>query len=652
MLSVSRSWLRGGSTRAVSFLCDAGTREVAVPAHTRAENLAAIDELATKTTYPTTGLKPADVVMKGGITSGVVYPLAVCELAKQYEFRNVGGTSAGGIAAAFAAVAEYARDKGGFQRLATMPRDLGRGLGTMFQPSAGTRASFRVFRTATSRKAATLPKPVRVLGALFGSQPAGALVGAVLALAATVFSMMLVTHAPHSGHDWVGLLAHAWPAVPLVFVGAVAGAVAATMLGALKALPRNGHGFCIGSRGTGPRTEPLPFADWIGEQLSAVAGLDRVVLFGDLWGPDAVTRYWDAKPTDKERRERAMRRADPRVVLEMMTTNVTQARPVRLPFVEDVYCYCPEELGRWFTPDVMTALAAGGVATGDEDVPWRCPEHGSELRRLPHPPDLPVVVAVRMTLSFPLLISGVPLWVVDYGAQPPRPVHCRFSDGGISSNFPIHFFDALLPSRPTFAISLAPYPPGFETQHVRYTAKPKVHRAAPTDSLGQFLGAIFDTLQNWSDNGQAMLPGYRDRIVEVRTGPDEGGINLDMSDDTILDLAVRGRDAARALTDGKSGFDFAKHRTVRFRTALAELQEAVTTMATRYDSPLADGSPGYRAFVGALRGAGLGAGAVTRTDQLLTFVGRAATGTVTPPAPDLTRERPYPDPDLRVVPRF
>src|SRR5439155_1651064 len=41
-----------------------------------------------------------DVVMKGGITSGVVYPGAVLELAKRYRFRSIGGASAGGIAAA------------------------------------------------------------------------------------------------------------------------------------------------------------------------------------------------------------------------------------------------------------------------------------------------------------------------------------------------------------------------------------------------------------------------------------------------------------------------------------------------------------------------------------------------------------------------
>jgi hypothetical protein len=39
-----------------------------------------------------------DIVMKGGITSGVVYPLAALELAKDHRFRNIGGTSAGAIA--------------------------------------------------------------------------------------------------------------------------------------------------------------------------------------------------------------------------------------------------------------------------------------------------------------------------------------------------------------------------------------------------------------------------------------------------------------------------------------------------------------------------------------------------------------------------
>jgi predicted acylesterase/phospholipase RssA len=55
-------------------------------------------------------LHRCDLVMKGGITSGIVYPPAIIEIATRYRFVNVGGTSAGAIAAAAAAAAEYGRD--------------------------------------------------------------------------------------------------------------------------------------------------------------------------------------------------------------------------------------------------------------------------------------------------------------------------------------------------------------------------------------------------------------------------------------------------------------------------------------------------------------------------------------------------------------
>jgi len=50
-----------------------------------------------------------DLVMKGGITSGVVYPPAIVKLAHRYRFKNIGGTSAGAIAAALTAAAEFRR---------------------------------------------------------------------------------------------------------------------------------------------------------------------------------------------------------------------------------------------------------------------------------------------------------------------------------------------------------------------------------------------------------------------------------------------------------------------------------------------------------------------------------------------------------------
>ena len=60
--------------------------------------------------------------MKGGITSGIVYPPAIIQLSRKYRFKNIGGTSAGAIAAA-AAAAEYGRKSGGFEKLAGMSPD-------------------------------------------------------------------------------------------------------------------------------------------------------------------------------------------------------------------------------------------------------------------------------------------------------------------------------------------------------------------------------------------------------------------------------------------------------------------------------------------------------------------------------------------------
>jgi hypothetical protein len=84
-----------------------------------------------------------DVIMKGGITSGVIYPLALAELAKRYRFTNIGGTSAGAIAAA---AAEYGRNVPGkgFLRLTTLPAEAGAILFTLFQPTATVKPLFNI----------------------------------------------------------------------------------------------------------------------------------------------------------------------------------------------------------------------------------------------------------------------------------------------------------------------------------------------------------------------------------------------------------------------------------------------------------------------------------------------------------------------------
>src|SRR6187549_4202465 len=103
--------------------------------------------------------KFCDIVMKGGITSGVVYPRAVTELARSFALKSVGGTSAGAIAAAAAAAAESARVRNpnatAYDEVAGLPEILSRknrsghtNLFTFFQPQAGTCRLFRVLSAA------------------------------------------------------------------------------------------------------------------------------------------------------------------------------------------------------------------------------------------------------------------------------------------------------------------------------------------------------------------------------------------------------------------------------------------------------------------------------------------------------------------------
>lgn len=109
-----------------------------------------------------------DIVMKGGITSGVVYPLALTSLAKKYRFSNIGGTSAGAIAVAAAAAAEYGRlsDKGGFLRLSTVPDEVGPHLKSLFQPTPALKPLFDIFVAVLESRSA-LGKIAGVLRAAF-----------------------------------------------------------------------------------------------------------------------------------------------------------------------------------------------------------------------------------------------------------------------------------------------------------------------------------------------------------------------------------------------------------------------------------------------------------------------------------------------------
>jgi hypothetical protein len=69
-----------------------------------------------------------DIVMAGGVTSGIIYPGAVAMIARRFFFQSIGGTSVGAIAAAVTAAAEYGRRTGNltaFRQIEALPSSLG-----------------------------------------------------------------------------------------------------------------------------------------------------------------------------------------------------------------------------------------------------------------------------------------------------------------------------------------------------------------------------------------------------------------------------------------------------------------------------------------------------------------------------------------------
>jgi hypothetical protein len=499
-----------------------------------------------------------DVVMKGGVTSGMVYPYAVLELARRRRFRSLGGASAGGIAAAMAAAAEYARRNGdpdGFVRLEERCLELPGVLSRLFQPAPALRGLMRILRAAQGGK--PLPVVGAALLALWRPALAGAVAGALLLLA----------------------VGGGWLSAGMAALAAGAAAVLYRLYqGVTRALPAHGFGLCSGLA-VGPGQGP-GLTDWIHESLQYVAfgpaGADRAPLtFGDL------------------------RQGGPSIDLRMVTTNLSMRRPHALPALTRGMMFSEGAWRRLFPAAVMAFLTRPEVSPRSK--------YG-DLRFTPEADRLPVVVAVRMSLSFPVLISAVPLAIRDLEAERrtaargephhPRVAALWFSDGGLSSNFPIHFFDAVLPTRPTFALSLDPLPPDVPTSAARVTL-PKDARSGvflpitPIVSFGGFISSLLGAAKDWQDNVQSVMPGHRERIVRVALSPAEGGLNLDMAPNVCAQLMEYGREAGVQL---RSDFDFDEHRWRRALIAYEQLEGLVDTTAQVWNG-------GYGAWFAAYKSA-------------------------------------------------
>ena len=501
---------------------------------------------------------PCDLIMKGGITSGVVYPYSITELATKHRFASVGGTSAGAIAAGIAAAAEYNRAGGGFQRVAEIPGDVGERILSLFQPAPRYRGLFRTFLAGLGEKNAFL-KAIAMISAAVRSHWFAALVGALPAIA-------LAFHYTMRGWSLPDALVFA----ALLVLGALIAVLVVIVRHVLEGFPTTLFGICTGLRQPGYENQAL--TEWLAEKIEVVAGRmesggrppEAPLVFGDL-----------------ERRD---------VQLSVMTTNLSMRRPYRLPQEMQEFFWREADFEKLFPDWVMAYLRKTCEAV---DIPG-----ASGLHKFPEPEALPVIVAVRMSLSFPVLLCAVPLYTRDFTyvkseEQQRRARLCWFSDGGISSNFPIHFFDALWPSRPTFAVSLDAYhldrhgPPDDPANRVYMPKDPRGGILIPVsaiESVPAFIGSIVNSAKDWQDTLQSSLSGYRERIAHIALTDREGGLNLTMPPERVAALTDYGRLAGRTML----GFDFDDHRWRRYLVALARVEETLHTLSNRYVSGYAE----------------------------------------------------------------
>ncbi|QAY79225.1 patatin-like phospholipase family protein [Sphingosinicella sp. BN140058] len=625
-----------------------------------------------------------DLVMKGGITSGIVYPNAVLALSRDFRFKNIGGTSAGAIAAAATAAAGVGdRKKVTGASLSGEPEQAGfEGLGqvastlategfiaSLFQPAAGLRSAYRALVVVAGPSGAAR-KSLAVLCAVFATAPAETL---------GLLGLFLAAGYGIGGRE--GLLGAMVPALLCAYLG---GAIFA-LLRLARVARRNLLGLCSGLGR--PRSSPA-LTQWLHQVLQQLSGkpMAEPLTFGDLWNAD---RYPDEPVTARA------------ITLQMITTGISHHEPRTLPFETGGFWFRRDQFDRLFPSELVAWMVERAGPPDRVD--------GIDYHRLPTGADMPVLVAMRMSLSFPLLLSAVPLHEVA-ARDRSRPVQqaagsadaektllastdrlttsgdapvtritamrvCWFSDGGITSNFPLHLFDAPLPLWPTFAINLV-YPEGDRTtagvgaaserkaiedavflptennQGWQRTYRP-IARTLAAGEISRFLFAIIATMQNWRDLLQSRAPGQRDRIVHIALDRSEGGMNLAMPQEVLTRISAKGSRAGELLYD----FSFDNHYWIRWRNLASALQ--------RYTIQIAESDAGgptiaaYRAAYSLPRsGSGEPPSYKFRTrerriasEQLFENLVEQGENWKAR-GPDLTADAPRPLPQMRIAPTY
>ena len=215
-----------------------------------------------------TGKLQCDLVMRGGITSGIVYPRAVAKLAETYDFRSIGGTSAGAIAAAATAAAALGRRNGKdhFQaEIRELPETLAEKragktvLERLFQPQPKTRRLFGVLMAGLGRETMSR-KVAKIIAAVCRGYWRYLTIAFLLAL--LPFLGLALLFGISGAAFWL-LVASAATLALLIAVLVAAYKMARDII---DQLPENNYGLCSGSsNGVPDEAGILPLTDWLHE---------------------------------------------------------------------------------------------------------------------------------------------------------------------------------------------------------------------------------------------------------------------------------------------------------------------------------------------------------------------------------------------------
>ncbi len=606
-----------------------------------------------------------DLVLQGGVVDGVIYPGVLIELARRFRFQSLAGTSVGAIAAALAAASEFSRRFGsnrGFDSvLREVPEKLAENspndprhtvIRSLFQTE---KPLHRLFNFLVDMVSVGLKQLLGTLpGALWKhyrlTVSLGFILGLMVALAPTVDGTELWQgHWPRTGF---GGGQAAWQAVLSLLFGLFVALLALLLTWCTEVhqlVKAPGFGFCSGRSTDGGKTDGL--IDWLHKGIQGACGLPlhRPLTFQDLWDAPLGPKSETGQPRQKS------------IDLRMMTSCVSHGRPYEMPLEDHSVrlFFNLKEWERYFPREVIAYLRINSTPYTEDAV-----EHlkgapyvdssgqkkrFADLAVSPSPDDpaitddfremprggLPILVAVRLSMNFPILFQAVPAYAIDHERwnskkdQHPRFKQAWFTDGGVTSNFPLHIFDSPVPDWPTFGIYLTEDsrkdklgPNGSQSDlPFKVTKDHGGGRSEKWKLIGEddgsgsyrpqtwagfldYLLSVASTAKDWSDNANLRMPGIRDRVVTIyKKGQTSGGLNLKIESKAIRELAYgRGTQAGKALADKfsdsppkfnqplRGSAAWMDHRWVRFNAYLTALRTHLAGFANAAHQPFGSSS--------------------------------------------------------------